>query len=376
LIDLTANSVVDGDWGPRLIRVPQAWDVTRGSSKVVVAVLDTGVDTTHPDLRGSFVPGYDVIDGDAVPDDAHGHGTAVAGIIAGRVGAGGQSGLCPACSLMSIRILDAKGYGTTSTIAAGIVRAVNSGAKVLNLSVGSTGTTETMAEAVRYGLDHGAVIVAAAGNDGLQDALYPAAYPGVISVAASDEADRLYSWSNYGGKVLLAAPGCNTAPLRGGDRAYFCGTSSSTPIVSGIAALVLSANAASTRTAIERALEQSAIRIQGVRSGRVDAARTLEAFTPARIRTTTSNRLKPGSPRLQRFAAGSGLANVVLTGSGRNTLTLELLDSGGQKLASARGRSRVSIKRTLTAGMYTLRISSNKPTAYRLQLDYVRPGAG
>ena len=207
LIDLTASDVVDGDWGPRLIRAPGAWDVTRGSSKVVVAVLDTGVDSSHPDLRGSLVAGYDVVDGDAVPDDMHGHGTAVAGIV------GAQAGLCPACSLMAIRILDAKGYGTTSTIAAGIVRAVNSGARVLNLSVGSTGTTETMADGVRYALDRGAVLVAAAGNDGLDDAMYPAAYPGVISVAATDEGDRLYSWSNHGAKVLLAAPGCNTAPL-------------------------------------------------------------------------------------------------------------------------------------------------------------------
>jgi subtilisin family serine protease len=373
LIDLTTSDAVDGDWGPRLIRVPRAWDVTRGSSKVIVAVLDTGVDTTHPDLQGSFVAGYDIIDGDAVPDDEHGHGTAVAGIIGARVSAAGQSGLCPACSLMSIRILDARGYGTTSTIAAGIVRAVNGGARVLNLSVGSTGSTETMADAVRYGLDHGAVLVAAAGNDGLQDAMYPAAYPGVISVGASDESDRLYSWSNYGAKVLLAAPGCNTAPLFRSGRAYFCGTSSATPIVAGIAALALSANVNTTSREIERALERSAIRIQGVRSGRVDAARTVEPFTPQHVRIATSNRVGPGSPRLQRFVAGAGLASVVLTGSGRSTLTLELLDSAGLKLASIGGRRPIGIKRTLAAGSYTLRISSNKPSKYRLQLDYVRP---
>ena len=248
--------------------------MTRGSSKVVVAVLDTGVDSSHPDLRGSLVAGYDVVDGDTLPDDLHGHGTAVAGII------GAQAGLCPACSLMPIRILDAKGFGTTSTIAAGIVRAVNSGARVLNLSVGSTGTTETMADGVRYALDRGAVLVAAAGNDGLDDAMYPAAYPGVISVGATDERDRLYSWSNHGAKVLLAAPGCNTAPLLHGKRAYFCGTSSATPMVSGIAALALSANPDSTRAEIEQALDHSAVKVLGVRSGRVDAARTLAAFAP------------------------------------------------------------------------------------------------
>jgi thermitase len=367
LIDLTAGDVVDGDWGPRLIRAQGAWDVTRGSSTVVVAVLDTGVDSSHPDLRGSLVAGYDVIDGDAVPDDLHGHGTAVAGII------GAQAGLCPACSLMPIRILDAKGFGTTSTIAAGIVRAVNSGARVLNLSVGSTGTTETMADGVRYALDRGVVLVAAAGNDGLDDAMYPAAYPGVISVGATDEGDRLYSWSNHGPKVLLAAPGCNTAPLLHGKRAYFCGTSSSTPMVSGIAALALSANPDSTRAEIEQALDHSAVKVLGVRSGRVDAARTLAAFAPESVRTITSNRLSAGRPRSQTFVAGAGPARAVLTGSGTSTMTLVLLDATGRRLASVNGRAPLRLERHLAGGTYSLRVSSRKAVRYRLQLDYVRP---
>jgi thermitase len=367
LIDLTASAVVDGDWGPRLIRAQGAWDVTRGSSKVVVAVLDTGVDSSHPDLRGSLVAGYDVVDGDAVPDDAHGHGTAVAGII------GAQAGLCRACSLMAIRILDAKGFGTTSTIAAGIVRAVDSGARVLNLSVGSTGTTETMADGVRYALDRGVVVVAAAGNDGLDDAMYPAAYPGVISVAATDEGDRLYSWSNHGAKVMLAAPGCNTAPLLHGRRAYFCGTSSATPMVAGIVALALSADANSTRTEIEQALERAAVRINGVRSGRVDAARTIGAFAPKSVRAISSHRLEGRSIRSQSFVAGNGHARALLTATGGTTLTLELLDALGKRLAFVGGKTPLRFERTLVAGKYTLRISSLKPTRYRLRLDYVRP---
>ncbi len=365
LIDLAASDVVDGDWGPRLIRAQGAWDVTRGSSKVVVAVLDTGVDSSHPDLRGSLVAGYDVIDGDAVPDDAHGHGTAVAGII------GARAGLCSACSLMAIRILDANGFGTTSTIAAGIVRAVDSGARVLNLSVGSTGTTETMADGVRYALDRGAVLVAAAGNDGLDDAMYPAAYPGVISVAATDEADRLYSWSNHGARVMLAAPGCNTAPLLHGKRAYFCGTSSATPMVSGIAALALSANPESTRAEIEQALDHSTVKVLGVRSGRVDAARTLAAFAPASVRTITSNRLSAGKPHRQTFVAGAGPARAVLTGSA-SAVTLELLDARGRRLASVSGKAPLRLERNLAGGTYALRVSSRREVRYRLQLNYVR----
>ena len=203
--------------------------------------------------------------------------------------------------------------------------------------------------------------------------MYPAAYPGVISVAATDESDKLYSWSNYGAKVLLAAPGCNTAPLLHRGRAYFCGTSSATPMVAGIVALALSASANTTSTEIEQALERAAVRIQGVRSGRVDAAGTIEAFAAEPIRTITSNRLEAGSPRLQSFVAGAGPASAVLTDSGRSRLTVELLDSSGRKLASVSGRAPLRLERTLAAGRYTLRISSRKPTRYRLQLDYVRP---
>jgi subtilisin family serine protease len=231
-----------------------------------------------------------------------------------------------------------------------------------------------MADAVRYALDRGAVLVAAAGNDGLQDAMYPAAYPGVISVAATDEGDKLYSWSNYGAKVQLAAPGCNTAPLLGSGRAYFCGTSSATPMVAGIVALALSANAASTRAEIGQALERSAVRIQGVRSGRVDAAGTIAAFAQAPVRATTSSRLRAGQPRLRSFVAGAGPFSALLTAAGTGALTLVLLDERGKKLAAVSGRSSLNLRRTLSAGKYTLRISSRTSTQYRLQLEYVRPG--
>lgn len=370
LIDLTANDTVDGDWGTRLIHAQEAWDVTRGSSAITVAVLDTGVDPTHPDLRGSFVAGFDLIDGDAVPDDPHGHGTAVAGIIGARVG---RSGLCPACSLMSVRVMDANGLGTTSTIAAGIVRAVDAGARVLNLSVGSTGTTETLAEAVRYALDRDAVVVAAAGNDGRDDALYPAAYPGVIGVAGTDEGDRLYSWSNRGPKVLLAAPGCNTAPLLRTGRAYFCGTSSATPVVAGIVALARSANAASTRAEIAAALERTSVRVQGVRSGRVDAARTLAAFAPQRVRLTTSSRVTAGRPVSHGFDTGAGRVTALVTGPRASTLTLELLDAAGKRIGAVRGRASLRLERMLAAGSYTLRVSGRRSTSYHLVLEYVRP---
>src|SRR5918999_789845 len=124
-------------WGLRLVGAPRAWDATRGSSAIVIAVLDTGIDRTHPDLAGATVPGRDILDDDSDPADDEGHGTAVAGVIAARTDNGeGHAGMCWACSLMPVKVLDSTGSGSTSTVAAGVVWAVDHGAHLINLSLG------------------------------------------------------------------------------------------------------------------------------------------------------------------------------------------------------------------------------------------------
>jgi subtilisin family serine protease len=359
----------DEDWGPRTVGASSAWNVTRGSQKVTVAVIDTGVDASHPELRGSFVPGYDLIGNDADPDDEQGHGTAVAGIIGARTRNG--RGLCPACSLMAVRVLGADGYGTTSTIADGMVRAVNAGARVLNLSLGSTGTTDTEAEAVAYALERGVVVVAAAGNDGREDVLYPAAFPGVIGVAATDERDRLYPWSNRGGAVRVAAPGCNTAPALGSGHAYFCGTSSATPMVAGIAALALSLSPQITSAQVEQALQRTAVPIPGVQFGRVDAARTIAAFAK-RTRLTASGRLGPTRARTYRLVTGPGSIDAMVSVPNSGRVTLTLLDASGSRIATVSRRGSARIQRVLSAGTYALRVSAAASVRYVLRADYVR----
>lgn len=185
-------------WGARKVAAPRAWDTARGSGSVVVAVLDTGVELGHPDLRGAaWVPGYDFVNGDSDPADDQGHGTAVAGVAAATTNNGvGVAGICWTCSLMAVKVLDANGSGSTSTIARGIVWATDHGADVINLSLGGPGSTQTLADAVAYAASKGVTLVAAAGNNGTSSPFYPAAYSAVISVGATDGSDRRYSWSN------------------------------------------------------------------------------------------------------------------------------------------------------------------------------------
>lgn len=275
---LPNDSLWSTQWGPRHIDAPQAWDATTGAAAVVVAVIDTGVDARHPDLRGALVAGWDFVNGDSDASDDEGHGTATAGVIAARTNnRRGQAGICWKCSIMPVKVLGADGSGSMSTVAAGIVWAVDHGARVVNLSLGGVGTTQTLTDAVAYAAGKGAVVVAAAGNSGVAAPLYPAAYPEVLGIAATTRSDSLYSWSNYGPEAVeLAAPGCNTAPSLDGGYVNFCGTSSAAPVVAGLVGLALSAKPAATRLEIEQALAATATPVpSAVRYGRVNAKAAL-----------------------------------------------------------------------------------------------------
>jgi subtilisin family serine protease len=284
---ITASEVVEDtpsdplwalQWGAALIKAPTAWAVTKGSPNVVVAVLDTGVDLSQPDLQGAFVPGYDFVNNDADPSDDLGHGTAVAGIVAARSGNGlGGAGFCPRCSVMPLKVAGADGSASEANVASGITWATEHGARVINLSLGGS-YGATVGGAVAYATSKGALVVAAAGNNGNSNAFYPAADPGALSVAATQPNDQLYSWSNYGGWVAVAAPGCDLTTHPGGLYAEFCGTSASTPVVSGLAALGISYAPTASGDEIKQAITSSAYGVGGVTYGRVDFAGTLAAL--------------------------------------------------------------------------------------------------
>ena len=365
----------DTDWpqqdGLRVAGFPKAWDVTQGSSKIVVAVIDTGVDASHPDLRGALVPGWNFVGNNGNPSDDHGHGTAVAGVVAARSNnhAGG-AGICWRCLVMPIKVLDAKGSGDDTLIAAGIVWAADHGARVINLSLGGPGSSVELANALAYASAKGVIVVAAAGNAGVTTQFFPAADAHTISVAATTVADRRYSWSNFGSWVRLAAPGCNVAPILGGSYGTFCGTSSATPVVAGLVALELSAQPAATAHEAEDALARAAVPLPAfVQYGRIDAGRTLDLLRPAAATNVVFKGALGSRVRARTYnvdvGAGAISATLRFTGGKRLTLT--------SPIGRVTGSSPIKLNGTSTAGTFTLRVSGSGPkTSFVLTVTYVR----
>ena len=384
-LDTTPNDTDwPSQWGLRRIDLPAAWDRTRGSSAVVVAVLDTGVDGDLPDLRDAVVPGYNAVSPLAPPADDNGHGTSVAGVIAARTNNDqGIAGICWTCSVLSIKVLGADGTGDTALVATGIVRAADAGARVISMSLGGPADDQTLDAAVAYALGKGAIVVAAAGNNGASAPFYPAAIPGVVSVAATDATDHLYSWSNFGSWAQVAAPGCNAAPSTQGDYVMFCGTSSATPVVAGLLALLVSEQPAASSDAVVRALEQTAVPIgDSVRFGRVDAEAALASLappssaaapaeqTPAAHSSTITLRgfLVRGRAVIRRPVEPGSLA-ATLRFRTKLQLSLSIRNAGGALVAQTRGRSGIRLIRDLPRGTYTFAIRGPKHrTAFTLEL--------
>ena len=208
---------------------------------ITVAVLDTGI-MPHPTLPEGSVSSIDCL---PAGDDASGgssgqHATAVASLIAGKSGSETE-GIAPSARLLSVRVLGSDGRGDAFTLAKGIVAAVDGGARVINMSLGGYGESHIMRQAVRYATDRGTVMVAAAGNDGVSELVFPARYDDVLAVAAVDAAGQHLHVSNRGDEVDVAAPGVAVVAAGAeGKGALFSGTSAAVPFVSGMIAALLS----------------------------------------------------------------------------------------------------------------------------------------
>jgi thermitase len=207
-------------------------------SGVKVAILDSGIDQSHSNLNGVSIEEIDLLGGVM---SSPGHGTAIASIIAGNDS--GISGIAPSASLLSIRVLDGEGQGDSFTVAKGIVEAVDRGAKIINLSLGGSGGSAVLKNAVEYAHEQGSVIVAAVGNEGGNGVSYPAKFENVIGVTSVDANGRQSSFANYGEGVDIAAPGVGVyAAWEDESLVAFSGTSSSTAFVSGALASEISRN--------------------------------------------------------------------------------------------------------------------------------------
>ncbi|MEJ2766348.1 S8 family serine peptidase [Photobacterium sp. MCCC 1A19761] len=251
-------------WHFERIQAADAWGLTSGVGETV-AVLDTGLRLGGPDGIGcvSIQQGADIVNGDSDPTDGDGHGTHVSGTIAQTSGNYGVDGLAYGSCVMPVKVLSDSGSGSFADISDGIYFAVNNGAKVINMSLGVSaryGMTNDplMDAALDYAADHGVIVVAAAGNDGFRkNVSYPAIYPSVIAVGATDINDDVASYSNRGKGLDLVAPGGTTNTDFNNDGYgdgvlqetfdgtgqwgyfFFQGTSMATPHVSALAAMLL-----------------------------------------------------------------------------------------------------------------------------------------
>lgn len=233
-------------WALPKIEAPKAWNLSRGSPNVIIAVLDTGVDYTHPDLKMKVLTDIDkdYVNNDDDAMDDHGHGTHVAGIAAAATNNNiGIAGVCPNCKILPIKILNSGGGGTDEILVNGIKYAVEQGARIVNLSLGGKSCSLTLANAINAAFDQGVLIVAASGNDGSKTSMaYPARSPRVVSVGAVDQYDVETSFSQRDETLDLLAPGVNILSTTIGEFVNMSGTSMAAPHVAGVAGLLWSRN--------------------------------------------------------------------------------------------------------------------------------------
>ena len=255
---------------------PEAWDLETGSEDTIIAIVDTGIDSEHPDLMDKVIPGYNAIDGSWDTEDDFFHGTFVAGIAgASTDNFEGIAGMDWNARLMPIKVLDATGYGDEADAAEGIMWAVDHGAKIINLSLGTYLQVPVLESAVNEAWNAGCVIACASGNDDTDDRVephYPSYYPATISVGATNEYDERctewdwgYGGSNYGDSLDVMAPGnwvFSTVPtwfetLLEVPYEFMSGTSASAPFVCGLAGLIWAAHPAWTNQQIRDQIEKT-----------------------------------------------------------------------------------------------------------------------
>jgi len=367
------DSAFYAQWVPGALHLPEAWDLVRGSPDVLVAVIDTGIDPLHPDLKdaiwinpgedlnhdGRYEPadqngvdddgnglvddiwGWDFVDAPRFPDggdyrkpdnqplDEHGHGTAVAGIVAATGNNGiGIAGVAFGTKVLVLRAGTSRGLLEEDDVAAAVLYAVEMGARVVNMSFGDTEEAPFLDDVLRYAHSRGLVLVAAAGNDGNTTPYFPAALGETISVGASDESDARANFSSFGETLDFLAPGVSvlTTALGGGYQ-RFNGTSAAAPVASGVAALLLAENPDLTPEEVRARLATTAVDVPPPGWDMYNGAGRIDAY--ASLTTGSEIYAQIQEPRAGSAAGGSEIV-IKGTASGPDFVRYRLYFGAGE----------------------------------------------
>jgi len=272
-------------WGIREIKAPAVWKHSTGT-KVRVAVIDTGIDYNHPDLRAASAGGINLVSPGRAPWDDNGHGTHIAGTIAASARMGGMNGVAPDARIYAVKAFDHNGTAYVSDIVAGIEWCIRNRMDVINMSFGMKTPHRALEEAVKVAHRSGIVVVASSGNEGrLSEIDYPARYRHTIAVGATTRGGRIAPFSNRGRQIDVYAPGDKVfSTWLGGGYRELSGTSMATSHVSGVIALLLSACPGLSPAAVKRLLVRGATAVTRgsvrLRAGQTNALLSLRAALP------------------------------------------------------------------------------------------------
>ena len=293
------------EWHIAKIQADRAWDLTRAAPSTVIAIVDTGVAPTQPDLVGKILPGYNFYANTTNTADDFGHGTAVAGAAAAQGNNGqGVAGVAWGASILPVKISDPTGYATYSNMAKALTYAVDHGARVINISFYGSTPSSTLQSAADYVWAHNGIIFACAGNTGTNLPQYPAACSHVVAVSSTTSSDTVAGYSTFGSFISLSAPGSDIYTTnRDGTYGSWSGTSFASPIAAGVAGLVLAVNPQLTNAALLDLLKTSAedLGTAGVDPyygyGRVNAYRAVvaAAVPPADLTAPVVNIASPAN---------------------------------------------------------------------------------
>ncbi|KON80960.1 S8 family serine peptidase [Azoarcus sp. PA01] len=336
--DSTNDPYYSKAWHLPKIGAPTAWSTSTGE-QIVIAILDSGVDSRHPDLAGKLLPGWNFYDGNSNTADVTGHGTKVAGTAAAASNNSvGVASVAGGAMILPGRIASTSGTASYSTMAKGVTWAADNGARVANVSYSGARGSLTVQNAGQYLKSKGGILVTSAGNSGGEEAVAPS--DTLIAVSGTTSSDVKASWSSYGSYVDVAAPGAGIyTTVNGGGYGSVSGTSFASPAAAGVVALMMAANSSLSPDDIAGYLFSTAVDLGNAGfdkyygHGRINAAAAVQAAVAAEAKDTTAPNVSIVSPA--SGAAVQGLVTVDVTASDNIAVSHVELLANGAKVASA-----------------------------------------